>query len=97
MVPCGDLEVLADFLGDGLLAYFRCMDHEGIDGGPVPSIGCSCRSAVASARSRRGCRAYNEWMAEYRADPLATGALVPRPISIRCGRSVHAAELGRSR
>ena len=59
MVPCGDPEVLADFLADGCSApaYLRCMDHEGIDAVVLyPSIGLFVPflPSLSAARVGRG-------------------------------------------
>jgi predicted TIM-barrel fold metal-dependent hydrolase len=103
MVPCGDPEVLADFLGDGCSApaYLRCMDHEGIDAVVLyPSIGLFVPflPSLSARESATACRAYNEWMAEYRAtDPtrLTGVGLVPTAdLDLAAAEAVHAAELG---
>lgn len=105
MVPCGDPAVLADFLADGCSApaYLQCMDHEGIDAVVLyPSIGLFVPflPSLSARESAAACRAYNEWMAEYRAtDPnrLTGVALVPTAdLDLAAAEAVHAAELGLS-
>ena len=73
MVPCGDPAVLADFMADGCSAreYLRCMDREGIDAVVLyPSIGLFVPflPSLSPRESADACRAYNEWIAEYRVD-----------------------------
>jgi uncharacterized protein len=103
MIPCGDLAVIADFAADGCSAreYLRCMDREGIDAVVLyPSIGLFVPflPTLSAQESAEACRAYNEWIAEYRAtDPsrLTGIALVPTvdiPLAIR--EAEHAAGLG---
>jgi uncharacterized protein len=103
MVPCGDPTVLTDFLADGCSAreYLRCMDREGIDAVVLyPSIGLFVpyQPALSARESADACRAYNEWIAEYRAtDPTRlTGiALVPTAdLELAAAEAEHAAALG---
>ncbi len=103
MVPCGDPAVLADFLADGCSAreYLRCMDREGIDAVVLyPSIGLFVPflPSLSARESARACRAYNEWIAEYRAtDPsrLTGIALVPTAdVELAAIEARHAAALG---
>jgi predicted TIM-barrel fold metal-dependent hydrolase len=103
MVPCGDPAVLAEFLADGCSAreYLRCMDREGIDAVVLyPSIGLFVPflPALSAEQSASACRAYNEWMAEYRATDSSrlTGiALVPTvDMTLAAREAEHAAALG---
>lgn len=103
MVPCGDPAVLADFLADGCSAreYLRCMDREGIDAVVLyPSIGLFVPylPTLSARESADACRAYNEWIAEYRAtDPtrLSAVALVPTvDLDLAASEAEHAASLG---
>ncbi|MGZ4755662.1 MAG: amidohydrolase family protein [Acidimicrobiia bacterium] len=103
MVPCGDPAVLSDFLADGCSAreYLHCMDREGIDAVVLyPSIGLFVPflPSLSSEESAGACRAYNEWVAEYRAtDPARlTGiALVPTAdVDLAVREAEHAASLG---
>ena len=103
MVPCGDPAVLEEFLADGCSAreYLRCMDREGIDAVVLyPSIGLFVPflPSLSPEESAGACRAYNEWLAEYRAeDPgrLTGVALVPTADAALAAREAeHAAELG---
>jgi predicted TIM-barrel fold metal-dependent hydrolase len=103
MIPCGDPEVLADFLADGCSAraYLACMDREGIDAVVLyPSIGLFVPflPSLSARESAAACRAYNEWIAEYRAtDPARLNgvALVPTvDISLAVEEAKHAAALG---
>ena len=103
MVPCGDPEVLADFMADGCSAreYLRCMDREGIDAVVLyPSIGLFVPflPTLSPRESADACRAYNEWLAGYRAvDPTRlTGiALVPTvDVELAVREAEHAASLG---
>jgi predicted TIM-barrel fold metal-dependent hydrolase len=103
MVPCGDPEVLADFLADGCSApaYLRCMDAEGIDAVVLyPSIGLFVPflPSLSAQESATACRAYNEWIAEYRdtdPDRLTGIALVPTAdLTLAAAEAEHAADLG---
>jgi predicted TIM-barrel fold metal-dependent hydrolase len=103
MVPCGDPAVLADFLADGCSAreYLRCMDREGIDAVVLyPSIGLFVPflPSLAPEASAGACRAYNEWLADYRAeDPsrLTGVALVSTAdVALAVREAEHAAGLG---
>jgi predicted TIM-barrel fold metal-dependent hydrolase len=102
-VPCGDPEVLADFLASGCSAveYLRCLDREGIDAVVLyPSMGLFVPflPSLSPAESARACRAYNEWLAEYCAtDPtrMTGAALVPTAdIALAAREADHAATLG---
>ncbi|HEY3722042.1 MAG TPA: amidohydrolase family protein [Acidimicrobiia bacterium] len=103
MVPCGDPAVLEDFLADGCSAreYLRCMDREGIDAVVLyPSIGLFVPflPSLSPEESAGACRAYNEWLAGYRAEDPArlTGvALVPTAdVALAAREAEHAAALG---
>jgi uncharacterized protein len=103
MIPCGDPAVLADFMADGCSAreYLRCMDREGIDAVVLyPSIGLFVPflPSLSPRESADACRAYNEWIAEYRSiDPSRmTGvALVPTAdVALAVQEAEHAAALG---
>lgn len=103
MIPCGDPAVLTDFMADGCSAreYVRCMDREGIDAVVLyPSIGLFVPflPSLSARESADACRAYNEWIAEYRAiDPTRiTGiALVPTTdVALAAQEATHAAALG---
>jgi predicted TIM-barrel fold metal-dependent hydrolase len=103
MVPCGDPEVLAEFLASGCAApeYLRCMDREGIDAVVLyPSIGLFVPflPSLSASDSARACRAYNEWLAQYCAtEPtrMTGAALVPTAdITLAAREAEHAAALG---
>lgn len=103
MIPCGDPGVLAEFMADGCSAraYLDCMDREGIDAVVLyPSIGLFVpfQPSMSPRESAGACRAYNEWMAEYRAtDPARMNgvALVPTAdIGLAVAEAAHAAALG---
>lgn len=103
MVPCGDPAILAEFLADGCSAheYLRCMDREGIDAVVLyPSIGLFVPflPSLTPEESASACRAYNEWLAEYRAtDPTRLNgiALVPTAdVTLAAREAEHAATLG---
>jgi predicted TIM-barrel fold metal-dependent hydrolase len=103
VIPCGDPAVLADFMADGCSSreYLRCMDREGIDAVVLyPSIGLFVPflPSLSPQESAGACRAYNEWIAEYRSiDPTRmTGvALVPTAdIGLAVREAEHAAALG---
>jgi predicted TIM-barrel fold metal-dependent hydrolase len=85
MIPCGDLELLADQLAHGFDApsYVRAMDAQGIDAVVLyPSIGLFVpyQPELSPTESRDACRSYNYWVAEYCAhasDRLAAVGIVP--------------------
>jgi predicted TIM-barrel fold metal-dependent hydrolase len=81
--------------------YLRCMDREGIDAVVLyPSIGLFVPflPSLTPRESADACRAYNEWIAEYRSvDPARmTGVgLVPTvDIGLAVQEAEHAAALG---
>jgi predicted TIM-barrel fold metal-dependent hydrolase len=82
-------------------AYLDCMDREGIDAVVLyPSIGLFVpfQPSLSPQESAAACRAYNEWLAEYRAtDPSRMNgiALVPTAdIRLAAAEAAHAAALG---
>ena len=85
MVPCGDIELIADQMASGFDApsYLRAMDAQGIDAVVLyPSIGLFVPflPALDAAQSAAACRSYNEWIAAYcREDEtrMAAVGLVP--------------------
>jgi predicted TIM-barrel fold metal-dependent hydrolase len=103
MVPCGDPDALSDFLADGCSSreYLRAMDREGIDAVVLyPSIGLFVPflPSLTPEESAGACRAYNEWLAEYRAldpDRLNGIALVPTvDLTLAVREAEHVAALG---
>ena len=85
MIPCGDVDLLADQLAHGFDAasYLRAMDAQGIDAVVLyPSIGLFVpyQPDLTPTESRDACRSYNEWVAEYCANQpnrLAAVGIVP--------------------
>ena len=85
MVPCGDIELIADQMASGFDApsYLRAMDAQGIDAVVLyPSIGLFVPflPELDAAQSAAACRSYNEWIAGYcREDEtrMAAVGLVP--------------------
>src|SRR4051794_25250930 len=70
MVPCGDLDLIADQLAHGFDApsYLRAMDAQGIDAVVLyPSIGLFVPylPSLTAKESAAACRSYNEWIADY--------------------------------
>jgi predicted TIM-barrel fold metal-dependent hydrolase len=70
MVPCGDLDLLADQFEHGFdpPSYLRAMDAQGIDVAVLyPSIGLFVPYLpdLSAAESAAACRSYNEWIAGY--------------------------------
>jgi predicted TIM-barrel fold metal-dependent hydrolase len=85
MVPCGDMDLLADQWHHGFdpTSYLRAMDAQGIDAVVLyPSMGLFVPflPELNTAESAGACRAYNDWVAGYcEADPsrLAAVGVVP--------------------
>src|SRR3984893_6892786 len=85
MVPCGDMDLLADQFSHGFDApsYLRAMDAQGIDALVLyPSMGLFVpfQSSLSATQSADACRAYNDWVAEYCSyapDRLAAVGIVP--------------------
>jgi len=85
MVPCGDLDAIADQMEHGFDApsYLRAMDHQGIDAVVLyPSLGLFVPflPELDAGASLAACRAYNDWIAGYCATDshrLAGVGLVP--------------------
>lgn len=73
MVPCGDVDLLADQFDHGFdpPSYLRAMDAQGIDGAVLyPSIGLFVPylPELDAAESVAACRSYNDWIASYCAE-----------------------------
>jgi predicted TIM-barrel fold metal-dependent hydrolase len=85
MVPCGDIELIADQMASGFdsPSYLRAMDAQGIDAVVLyPSIGLFVpfQPEMDAAQSAAACRSYNEWIAGYCAEDetrMAGVGLVP--------------------
>ena len=85
MVPCGDVDLIADQLEHGFDApsYLRAMDAQGIDAVVLyPSIGLFVPypPSWTPPASADACRSYNEWIADYcatDASRLAAVGIVP--------------------
>ena len=85
MIPCGDLDAIADQMEHGFDApsYLRAMDRQGIDAVVLyPSLGLFVPflPELDADASLAACRSYNDWIAGYCAtDPgrLAGVGLVP--------------------
>lgn len=85
MLPCGDLDLVADQLQHGFdpPSYLRAMDAQGIDAVVLyPSIGLFVPylPSLPSADAVAACRRYDDWIASYCAeDParLAGAGIVP--------------------
>jgi len=103
MIPCGDMDLLADQFGHGFDApsYLRAMDAQGIDAVVLyPSVGLFVpyQPELSAAESSDACRSYNEWVAEYcgaAPDRLAAVGIVPLADPAMAAReTVRAAEVG---
>jgi predicted TIM-barrel fold metal-dependent hydrolase len=103
MVPCGDLELIADQMASGFDApsYLRAMDAQGIDAVVLyPSIGLFVpfQPELDAGQSAAACRSYNEWVAGYCAEDdtrLAGVGLVPlADVGLAVAEERHAAALG---
>lgn len=103
MLPCGDLEVIADQLAHGFDApsYLRAMDAQGIDAVVLyPSIGLFVpfQPELDADQSAKACRAYNEWIAGYCGEDearMAAVGLVPLADADRATQEAeHLALLG---
>jgi uncharacterized protein len=103
MIPCGDLELLADQFAHGFDApsYLRAMDAQGIDAVVLyPSIGLFVpyQPELTATDSRDACQSYNDWIAEYCAtapDRLAAVGIVPlADPDLAAAEAVRAAGLG---
>jgi predicted TIM-barrel fold metal-dependent hydrolase len=103
MIPCGDLDLLADQFAHGFDAssYLRAMDAQGIDAVVLyPSIGLFVpfQPELTPAESREACRSYNEWVADYCGEApgrLAAVGVVPLADPVMAAtETARAAELG---
>jgi predicted TIM-barrel fold metal-dependent hydrolase len=103
MVPCGDMELLADQFNHGfdVPSYLRAMDAQGIDAVVLyPSIGLFVpfQPELSARQSRDACRAYNDWAAAYCAtEPSRLNAVGLVPLAdpeIAATEAQRAASLG---
>jgi predicted TIM-barrel fold metal-dependent hydrolase len=103
MIPCGDVDLLADQFAHGFdaLSYLRAMDAQGIDAVVLyPSIGLFVpyQPDLTAAESRDACRSYNDWVADYcgqAPERLAAVGLVPLADPVMgATETARAAELG---